>query len=287
MIEYSTVIGEAVTFKGMVEVGENVGRKAEDIAKGDVVLPRGTVLGPGQIAAAAITGKGKVKVYNRPEVLIFTTGDEVVEPGKPLKAGQVYDSNSYAMMTVARRAGANVTYRPNVKDTPAALKKVLVDGSKKYDLIVFSGGTSVGQRDFAAEVLADAGKVYVHGVAIKPGKPVLFGQIGKCGVFGMPGYPTSCLLTAKLFLAPAIRKLSHNINHERRKKMVKLGHEVKQNKTKQLLLPVNVDDHGIATSTFKGSGAITSLSTSIGYIEIDAGDGVVSKGSEATCRIIR
>ncbi|MCF6227160.1 MAG: molybdopterin molybdotransferase MoeA [Planctomycetes bacterium] len=287
MIEHSTVIGEAVTFKGSVKVGENVGRKAEDIAKGDIVLPRGTVLGPGQIAAAAITGKGKVKVYNRPEVLIFTTGDEVIEPGKPLKAGQVYDSNSYAMMTIARRAGANVKYRPNVKDTPAALKKVLVDGSKKYDLIVFSGGTSVGQRDFAAEVVADAGKIYVHGVAIKPGKPVLFGQIGKCGVFGMPGYPTSCLLTAKLFLAPAIRKLSHNINHERRKKMVKLGHEVKQNKTKQLLLPVNVDDHGIATSTFKGSGAITSLSTSIGYIEIDAGDGVVSKGSEATCRIIR
>jgi molybdopterin molybdotransferase len=177
-----------------------------------------------------------------------------------------------------------VTYRPNVKDTVAALKKVVLDGSRKYDLIVFSGGTSVGAKDFANDVVGELGRVHVHGVAIKPGKPVLFGVVGKAGIFGMPGYPTSCLLTARLFLAPAVRRLAHNDSQDRARKVVTLGHEVKQDKTKQLLLPVMVDDHDVAYSTFKGSGAITSLSQSVGYIEIDAGDGIVQKGAEAVLR---
>lgn len=286
MVEVAVVVGQAVSFKSPVSKGDNVGLKAEDIGKGDVVLKRGTVMGPGQIAAIAIIGKAKIKVARRPKVLIFTTGDEIVTPGKQLKQGQVYDCNSYAMMTIARRAGAEVTYRPNVKDTLPSLTKALSEAATKYDLIVFSGGTSVGARDYAREAVAELGRVHVHGVAIKPGKPVLFGSIKKCGVFGMPGYPTSCLLTAKLFLAPAIRWLSHNHFHERRRKTVTLGHEVKQDKTKQLLLPVRVDDHDVAWSTFKSSGAITSLSSSVGYIEIDAGDGVLAKGAEAELRVI-
>jgi molybdenum cofactor synthesis domain-containing protein len=286
MVENAQVVGQAVSFRSPVLKGDNVGLKAGDIGKGDVVLKRGTVMGPGQIAAVAIIGRGKIKVVKRPKVLIFTTGDEIVAPGKALKGGQVYDCNSYAMMTIARRAGADVTYRPNVKDTLPSLKKALAEAAAKYDLVVFSGGTSVGARDYAREAVAAIGKVHVHGVAIKPGKPVLFGLIKKCGAFGMPGYPTSCLLTAKLFLSPAIRRLAHNHFHERRKKIVTLGHEVKQDKTKQLLLPVRVDDHDVAWSTFKGSGAITSLSESVGYIEIDAGDGVLAKGAEATLRII-
>ncbi len=284
MVEHAQVVGNAVSFRSPISAGEHVGRKAEDIGKGDVVVRRGTLLGPGSIAAIAIVGRARVKVYRKPSVLIFTTGDEVVAPGKPLKAGQVYDCNSYAMMTIARRSGAEVTYRPNVNDTVAALKKVVREGARKYDLIVFSGGTSVGAKDFANDVVGELGKVHVHGVAIKPGKPVLFGTVGTTGVFGMPGYPTSCLLTAKLFLAPAVRRLAHNGSHERSRKLVKLGHEVKQDKTKQLLLPVMVDDHDVAYSTFKGSGAITSLSQSAGYIEIDAGDGVVQKGAEAVLR---
>ncbi|MCA8916864.1 MAG: molybdopterin molybdotransferase MoeA [Planctomycetes bacterium] len=286
MVENAQLVGQAVSFRTPVRPGENVGLKAGDIGKGDVVLKRGTVMGPGQIAAVAIIGRGKIKVVKRPKVLIFTTGDEIVAPGKALKGGQVYDCNSYAMMTIARRAGAEVTYKPNVKDTLVSLTKALTEAASKFDLVVFSGGTSVGSRDFAREAVANLGRVHVHGVAIKPGKPVLFGTIKKCGVFGMPGYPTSCLLTAKLFLSPAIRRLAHNHFHERRKKVVTLGHEVKQDKTKQLLLPVRVDDHDVAWSTFKGSGAITSLSESVGYIEIDAGDGVLAKGAEAVLRII-
>lgn len=286
MMESALRVGQAVSFRSPVTQGDHVGFKAEDIAKGQTVVPRGTVLGPGQIAAIAITGKATVKVFRKPAVLIFTTGDEVVPPGKPLKAGQVYDCNSFAMLTIARRSGAEVTYRPNVKDTLASLKKVISDGSSKYDLIVFSGGTSVGAKDFANDVVASLGRVHVHGVAIKPGKPVLFGTVDKCGIFGMPGYPTSCLLTAKLFLAPAVRRLAHNGHYQRRGRLVRLGHEVKQDKTKQLLLPVTVDDHDVAHSTFKGSGAITSLSQSVGYIEIEAGDGVIQKGSEAELRVI-
>lgn len=287
MQENAVVVGSAVSFRIPVKRGEHIATKACDIGKGQVVLRRGTILGPGQIAAVAIIGKAKIKVYARPKVLVFTTGDEVAAPGKPLKSGQVYDCNSFALLSVAARSGAEVTYRPNVKDTPEALKKVVMEASKQYDAIVFSGGTSVGAHDFANEVVGALGHVHVHGVAIKPGKPVLFGSVGRCAVFGMPGYPTSCLLTAKLFLAPAVRRMAHNHSLDRAQRNVTLGHEVKQDKTKQILLPVKIDDHDVAWSTFKDSGSITSLSESIGYIEIDAGDGVVAKGAEAVVRIIR
>jgi molybdenum cofactor synthesis domain-containing protein len=287
MVENVQIVGSAVQFRQLVRVGDNITRKGEDITRNDIVVKKGVMLAPGQIAAIAIAGKPKVKVYRKPEVLIFTTGDEVVAPGKALKNGQVYDCNSFAMMAIARRAGANVTYRANVSDTEAALNKVISDGAKKYDLIVFSGGTSVGNKDFGYEVVNKLGDVFVRGVAIKPGKPVLFGTVGKCGVFGMPGYPTSCLLTAELFLAPAIRRLAHGDDHSAYRRAAKLGHEIKQDKTKQQLVPVRIDENDLAWSTFKGSGNITSLSQSIGFISIDAGDGVIAKGVELVVNVIK
>ncbi|MCQ3951624.1 MAG: hypothetical protein DPW14_17635, partial [Planctomycetes bacterium] len=111
MVESVQVVGQAVQFKQPARQGDHITRKGEDIAKNDTVVKKGTLLGPGQVAAIAITGKARIKVFSRPEVLLFTTGDEVVAPGKPLKDGQVYDCNSFAMLTIARRAGANVTYR--------------------------------------------------------------------------------------------------------------------------------------------------------------------------------
>lgn len=121
------------------------------------------------------------------------------------------------------------------------IEKVISASAKKYDLVVFSGGTSVGNKDFGYEVVNRLGEVFVRGVAIKPGKPVLFGTVGKCGVFGMPGYPTSCLLTAELFLAPAVRRLAHSDHHDRVRLPAKLGHEIKQDKTKQQIVPVRID----------------------------------------------
>lgn len=286
MVENATKVGSAISFRQPVRPGENVGLTAEDIAKGDVVVKKGAILGPGQIAALAIVGRAEIKVYRRPSVLLFTTGDEVVAPGKKLGAGQVYDCNSSAMMAVAQRAGAIVNWRSNVKDLAGALLKTLKENAKKYDAIVFSGGTSVGNKDFGFETLNKLGDVFVRGVAIKPGKPVLFGKIGNCAIFGMPGYPTSCLLTAELFLAPAIRKLAHIEDQHRGRYMVKLAHEVKQDKTKQMLLPVRVDENDNAYSTFKGSGSITSLSSSIGYIKVEPGDGVITKGSTAVVHSI-
>jgi molybdopterin molybdotransferase len=149
MQENVQVVGSAVSFRIPVRKGEHIAHRASDIGKGQVVLRRGTVLGPGQVAALAIIGKAKARVYARPQVLIFTTGDEVAAPGKALKTGQVYDCNSFALMSVARRSGAEVTYRPNVKDTVKDLLKVVKDASTKFHAIVFSGGTSVGARDFA------------------------------------------------------------------------------------------------------------------------------------------
>ena len=287
MVETVQVVGQAVQCKQAARVGDNITRRGEDITRGEVVVKKGTLLGPGQVAAIAICGRPRIKVFRKPEVLIFTTGDEVVAPGKALKNGQVYDCNSFAMMAIARRAGANVTYKANVQDTQAALLKVVSQSARKFDLIVFSGGTSVGNKDFGFEVVNKLGDVYVRGVAIKPGKPVLFGTVGKCGVFGMPGYPTSCLLTAELFLAPAVRRLAHTDDHHKARRAAKLGHEIKQDKTKQQLVPVRIDENDLAWSTFKGSGNITSLSQSVGFISIDAGDGVIAKGVELVVNVIK
>ena len=167
----------------------------------------GTVLNASRIGAIAALGLTEVEVYAKPRVAVLSTGNEIVDPGQPLAPGQIYDINRVTVSAVvADNGGLPIPYR-TAADTIEDLSRA-VDECLAQDVMVFSGGSSVGERDLILDVVASRGEVLFHGIAVKPGKPTAFGRIDGKLFFGMPGYPTSCLSNAYILLAPALRRLA-------------------------------------------------------------------------------
>ncbi|MEK6631123.1 MAG: molybdenum cofactor synthesis domain-containing protein [Acidobacteriota bacterium] len=186
---------EEVHIFGPVYPGQNVTRQGADIKIGASVLAPGDVLNPSRIGALAALGFIDIEVFAEPRVAILSTGNEVVEPGTPLRPGHIYDVNKFTLGAVLREHGAVPVPQPTAPDTIADLRGA-IEACLMEDVVLFSGGSSVGERDLILDVVEQMGEVLFHGIAVKPGKPTLFGVIGGKPVFGMPGYPTSCLSNA-------------------------------------------------------------------------------------------
>jgi molybdopterin molybdotransferase len=191
------------------EPGNYIRRAGEDVAAGDVVLTSGTHLGASQIGLAAAVGRSRLVVRPRPRVVVVSTGSELVEPGEPIGPGQIQDSNSPALTAAALEAGA-IAYRVGiVPDDPRRLADTLEDQLVRADLLVTSGGVSVGAYDVVKDVLSRLGTVSFDKVAMQPGMPQGFGTIGpdRTPVFGLPGNPVSALVSFEMFVRPAIRTM--------------------------------------------------------------------------------
>ena len=189
--------------------GANVRRVGEDVASGDTVLAAGSRLGAVQIGLAAAVGRSRVLVRPRPRVVVVSTGSELVEAGQPLGPGRIADANSPALTAAAVEAGA-IAYRVGiVPDDPRALEATLEDQLVRADVLVTSGGVSVGAYDVVKEVLSRLGTVSFDKVAMQPGMPQGFGTIGpeSTPVFGLPGNPVSALVSFETFVRPALRKM--------------------------------------------------------------------------------
>lgn len=190
-------------------VGQHVRRAGEDVRAGETVLPVGTHLGAVQVGLAAAVGRARLIVRPRPRVVVVSTGSELVEPGEPLSPGRIADSNSPALTAAANEAGA-IAYRVGiVPDDPRRLLSTLEDQLVRADVLVTSGGVSVGAYDVVKEVLSRLGTVRFDEVAMQPGKPQAFGTIGPDAtpVFGLPGNPVSALVSFEAFVRPAIRRM--------------------------------------------------------------------------------
>jgi len=190
-------------------VGANVRAIGEDVAAGETVLTDGTYLGAVQVGLAAAVGRSRVLVRPRPRVVVVSTGSELTEAGQPLTPGRIYDSNSLALTAAAIEAGA-IAYRVGiVPDDPRRLAATLEDQLVRADLLVTSGGVSVGAYDVVKEVLSRLGTVGFDKVAMQPGMPQGFGTIGpdSTPVFGLPGNPVSALVSFEAFVRPALRKM--------------------------------------------------------------------------------
>jgi molybdopterin molybdotransferase len=263
--------------------GQNVTRQGADIRAGQSVLLPGDVLNPSRIGAIAALGVLDVEVYARPRVAILSTGNEVVDPGQPLEPGHIYDINKFTLSAVLREHGASPVPYPtapdNVPDLTRALEACLAD-----DAILFSGGSSVGERDLILDVVAQMGEVLFHGIAVKPGKPTLFGSIAGKPVFGMPGYPTSCLSNAYMMLIGPLRKLARLPAWAPRIARLPLGQRVVSTTGRHQFYTVRIVD-GQAMPAFKASGDITSMSQADGYIEIPAQVDVVEKGEPVDVKL--
>jgi molybdenum cofactor synthesis domain-containing protein len=256
---------------------QNIGRRGADITAGTTVASAGQVLTPSRIGALAAIGTVTVDVYRKPTVAIVSTGNEIVAPGIPLGLGQIYDVNRFTLEAVVRRHGGVAVPLPSPGDTIEALVAA-IDAARGHDLIVFSGGSSVGERDLIIDLLTREGEIVFHGVAVKPGKPTAFGRIRGTPVLGMPGYPTSCLSNAYMLLVPFLRKLARLPEWRPMQIDMPLSRAVASTPDRHQFYTVRIAN-GRAEPAFKASGDITSMANADGYIEIPAGTDSVDAGT--------
>jgi molybdenum cofactor synthesis domain-containing protein len=262
---------------------QNVGRQGADIVRDQVVLHAGDVLNPSRIGAIAALGLTHITVYQRPGVAILSTGNEIVEPGAELKPGQIYDINRFTLSTIiGEHGGAPVAYQ-TAQDTLDDLEAA-IDRCLNEDVMVFSGGSSVGERDLILDVLGRRGEIVFHGIAVKPGKPTVFGTIAGKAVFGMPGYPTSCLSNGYMLLVPALRRMAHLPPYQLRTVTVPVAQRIVSTTGRHQFYTVRIIE-GVAHPAFKASGDITSMSLADGYIEIPAQTDIVEKGETVEVKL--
>ncbi|HET9706522.1 MAG TPA: gephyrin-like molybdotransferase Glp [Vicinamibacterales bacterium] len=280
MVEETEKAGDDVRVQTPVYPRQNVGRQGADISVGQTVITRGEVFNPSRIGALAALGIADVEVYQKPALAILSTGNEIVDPGQELRPGQIYDINKFTLSTIIAEHGGIPMPFATAQDTVDALERA-IDAAATCDVLVFSGGSSVGERDLILDVIGRKGEIVFHGIAVKPGKPTVFGTINGKPVFGMPGYPTSCLSNAYMLLVPALREMARLKPRHVASVTLPLGQRIVSTTGRHQFYTVRIVD-GQAMPAFKASGDITSMSQADGYIEIPAQTDIVEKGETVT-----
>jgi molybdopterin molybdotransferase len=249
MVEETSGAGDTIAIFAAASAGQHISPRAADIAAGALVVGGGHVLTPAGVGALAAIGCADVEVYARPRVAILSTGNEVIEPGRPLEAGQIYDVNRFSLSAiVAGHGGAPEPHAP------------------------------VGDRDLILDAVQRRGRMIFHGIAVKPGKPTAFALLSGTPLFGMPGNPTSCLSNAYILLIPFLRALARLPPFEPRRIALPLAKRVTGVGKRLTFYTVRIEN-GKAWPAFKGSGDITSLSLADGYIEIPPDTASVEVGT--------
>jgi len=206
MVEHTRAKDKNIAVSAPVTPGKNVSGKGEDVKAGEVVLGRGCLLRPQDVGMLASMGKTRVRVSRRPEVAILATGGELRKPGERLGRAEVTDINSYSLAAAAEKFGA-ISHRLGiVPDESEELKKALRKAIN-YDVVIASGGSSVGEHDIMPDVIAELGELMFHGVAIRPGGPTVFGTIKSKPIFALPGFPVSSLIAFDMLVGPALRQM--------------------------------------------------------------------------------
>lgn len=192
---------------GVVDPGANVRERGEDVRAGTVVLEAGAVLRPQDLGLVASLGFPEIRVHRRPRVALLSTGDEVVEPGRARRPGQIYDANRFSLGGMVEAAGADALDLGIVPDVRERLREQLLDAAKSADVVLTSGGVSVGDYDLVKQVLGDIGHIDFWQVAMQPGRPLAAGRVAGTLFFGLPGNPVASVLCFHLFVRPALWKL--------------------------------------------------------------------------------
>jgi len=208
MQENVTADGNRISLNSSFEPWQHVRKAGSDIGIGDTLIKKGERINPRNIGVAASLGAKEIKVFRQLKVALFSTGDELVPPGGTLQSGQIYDSNRFTVAAVCERLGYDVIDFGLIADDKDKIKAVMLEAASIADVLLTSGGVSVGEADFVKPIVEEIGQIDLWKVAIKPGKPIAVGSIGQCKFFGLPGNPVSALVTLNLLVQPAMQNLS-------------------------------------------------------------------------------
>jgi putative molybdopterin biosynthesis protein len=294
MIEQTELIEEGhprIELRRAATPGQFVSYAGSDIARGETLLRRGTRIGAREIGMLAACGLDRIEVVRRPRVAVISTGDELVEPGRPLRPAGVYDSNGAIIAAAVAEAGGEPLAYGSLRDDAAVLEKTVREALAASDMVVLSGGTSKGAGDLSHRVVSQLGKpgILVHGVALKPGKPLCLGVVGDKPIVVLPGFPTSAIFTFHAFASPIIRARAglppESAETISARVPVRIASELGR-KEFVLVSLIEREEGTIAFPTGKSSGAVTSFSQADGFIEIDALASALNADSDAQVTLI-
>ncbi|HEY0301054.1 MAG TPA: molybdopterin biosynthesis protein, partial [Rhizomicrobium sp.] len=271
--------------------GQFISYAGSDIARGETLLRRGARIGSREIGMLAACGLSHVDVVRKPRVAVLSTGDELVALGRPLKPAGIYDSNGAIIAAAIIEAGGDAVPMGAIPDDAAALEQAVRAALAQSDMVVLSAGTSKGAGDLSHAIVSKLGApgILVHGVALKPGKPLCLGVIGKTPIVVLPGFPTSAIFTVHAFVAPVIRKLAGLPPQAAQTVQARVPVRVASELGRKEFVLVSLtegEDGPVAFPTGKGSGSVTSFSQADGFIEIDALASVLEAGSIAQVTLI-
>ncbi len=285
MQEYIDRTDDVITLTKAAKTNQNVRQAGEDIAKGSVVFEAGRRITAAELGVLASLGVSKLKVFRKPRIAFFSNGDEVRQVGEKLKHGELYDSNRHTLFAMLKKVGVKAIDMGVVGDDYQAIKKIIQKGNKKADMVITSAGASVGEADYIYDVLTELGKVNLWKIAIKPGRPLAFGELPDSTFFGLPGNPVSVMTSFALCIKPAIEKMSGQHSSSPIQLKAKTTREIRKRPGRseyQRALAYN-DENGqllVDPRKYQGSGVLSSMSQGNCFVSLSLDSTGANVGEE-------
>jgi putative molybdopterin biosynthesis protein len=295
MVEDTERTNEQLQIYAAVTSGSNVMKKGSDIKNGQTVLEAGQVLGASEIGVLAALGLTKARCFKPPIVAVLSTGGEVTEPGKPLPSGKIFDINAFSLSTAVIESGGKPVYYGVVPDDKAALTKALTSALASADVVISSGGVSVGPRDYTGQIVDSLGKpgMIVYGIAVKPGKPTTVAYASGKPIFSLPGHPAAALLMFYMLARPIIQRLSGRAPSDVRSIRAFAGARMFSAKGRRTFvmvqLVVDAEKMRLFAEPVEGaaSGAITTLAKADGFVEVSENQQFIDKDEEVLVKLFK
>lgn len=290
MVEQTNETDQVMVSSSTPKIGDNVHHRGQDVSRGEVVLSPGQVLNAPEIGLLATVGRTRVQVYRRPIVAVLSTGDELVEASEQLRPGAIRDSNGPALQASVVDAGGRIVSLGRVRDDEQAQEDQIRRGLSQADVLLTSGGVSVGSRDLIKPILRRIGTIHFGRVQFKPGKPTTFATVGENLVFGLPGFPVSSLVSFEVFVRPALRKMQGYRQVRRPVIRVILEHDVKRSPDRpeyQRAVVRVSNGRLLARATgIQRSSRLMSLVGANAFLKIDPGDSTIRAGQDLDAVLI-
>ncbi len=276
MVEHTDFAEGLCLIYKSVAPGENITKKGDDISAGETALKKGTLIKPSQIGVLAALGISEVQVYKKPVIAVISTGDEIVNDNP--KPGQIRDVNTFLLSAAIKQSGCEVIEYGAVADKREEIENAVKECVKTADAVIISGGSSAGARDMTVDIVDTLGKAYFHGIAMKPGKPTIFGIINDKPVFGLPGHPLAAYYVFRLIVTEYIGKLM-NLPPDIPLGSAALAENIPSNHGREEFLCIKMNENNEIVPLHTKSGIISVLSEATGFIRIPRNAEGINKGT--------